>query len=395
MTSIVKKSALQQRKKNTTRAWIVAFYCAMFISMLVLVVLIVEIVDDSFGFVGVQADRSAQEVLGSELKDATDAQVLEAIKDNITSGLYRRFDTEKPMAERTRAELDIIFIQRVIKERIEMAWSLSESILKRKEIQAAAEEEGLQLRFRSWLSVKFIVSPQSSEAEVSGIRTALFGSLYLIVIAVLFAVPLGVGAALYLEEYATKTRLNRLIQVNIYNLAGIPSIVYGLLGLAVFVRLLEPITRGRTILSAGLTLGLMCLPIIIINSQEALRAVPNSLRYSSYGLGATKWQTIWHHVLPYSFERILTGVILAVSRAIGETAPLVVVGAATFISVDPAGIFSKFTALPIQIYQWASRPQKIYQNTAAAAAAVLVIMVLALNVALVIMRNHLSKQEKL
>lgn len=236
------------------------------------------------------------------------------------------------------------------------------------------------------------MSPQSSEADISGIRTALIGSLLIIIIAIVFSVPVGVATALFLEEYARTNRANRLIQINIYNLAGIPSIVYGLLGLVLFVRMLEPLTQGRTILSAGLTLGLMCLPIIIINSQEAIRAVPNSLRYSSYGLGATKWQTVWHHVLPYSAERILTGVILAISRAVGETAPLVVVGAATFISVDPTGIFSRFTALPIQVYQWASRPQQIYQHTAAAAVVVLIVL---LNISLFIVRNHLAKQDKL
>ena len=175
---------------------------------------------------------------------------------------------------------------------------------------------------------------------------------------ILLAFPLGVGAAIYLEEYATDNWLNRIDQTNINNLAGVPSIVYGILGLAIFVRTLEPLTsgqifglvdpstaNGRTVLAAGLTLGLLVLPIIIINAQEAIRAVPQSLRNASYGLGATKWQTVWSHVLPNAIPGILTGTILAISRAIGETAPLVVVGASTAISFDPASPFSKFTTL--------------------------------------------------
>ncbi len=180
---------------------------------------------------------------------------------------------------------------------------------------------------------------------------------------------MGWGRPFYLEEYAENNWLNRLIETNINNLAGVPSIIYGLLGLAVFVRMLEPLTsgklfgvadattaNGRTVLSAGLTLGLLILPLIIINAREAIRAVPSSLRQASLGLGATQWQTIWNHVLPTALPGILTGAILSVSRALGETAPLVVIGASTFIVVDPDGPFAKFTTLPIQIYQWTSTP---------------------------------------
>ncbi len=184
-----------------------------------------------------------------------------------------------------------------------------------------------------------------------------------------------------------------------------PSIIYGMLGLAIFVRMLEPLTsgamlgvtdptvaNGRTILSAGLTLALLILPLLIINSQEAIRAVPRSLRQASYGLGATKWQTIWHHVLPSALPGILTGNILAISRAIGETAPLVVIGASTYIVMDPNGPFSKFTTLPIQIYQWTSRPQAEFRNIAAAAIIVLLVMLLTLNAAAVLLRNRYTRR---
>jgi phosphate transport system permease protein len=212
-----------------------------------------------------------------------------------------------------------------------------------------------------------------------------------------------VGAAVYLEEYAADNQLNRLIQTNINNLAGVPSIVWHP-GLTILVRL-EPLTsgsifgygdpttaNGRTVLSAGLTLGLLVLPIVIINAQEAIRAVPQSLRKASYAVGATKWQTVRAHVLPNAMSGILTGTILAVSRAFGETAPLVVIGASTAINFDPPSPFSKFTTLPIQIYQWTARPQDEFRALAAAAILVLLIMLLALNATAILLRNRYSQR---
>jgi phosphate transport system permease protein len=231
------------------------------------------------------------------------------------------------------------------------------------------------------------------------------GSLWIVAITLVFSFPVGVGSAVYLEEYASDNRMNRLIQTNINNLAGVPSIIYGMLGLAIFVRALEGFSsgawfgvgeattaNGRTIVAAGLTLGLLILPIIIINAQEAIRAVPRSLRQAGLALGATKWQTTRAHVLPNALPGILTGTILAVARALGETAPLVVVGASTFITTDPSGPFSKFTALPIQIFQWTSRPQDEFRNIAAAAILVLLVMLLTLNATAVILRNRYARR---
>ena len=221
-------------------------------------------------------------------------------------------------------------------------------------------------------------------------------------LSVIFALPIGIGAAIYLEEYASHGRLQRLIQSNIDNLAGVPSIVYGMLGLAIFVRSLERFTsgaafgvtagNGRTILSAALTMALLILPILIINAQEAIRAVPGSLRQASYGLGATRWQTIWSHVLPNALPGILTGAILAISRAVGETAPLIVIGASTFITLDPQGPFSMFTVLPIQIYNWTTRAQGEFHNLAAAAIVVLLALLLSMNAAAIYLRNRFSKR---
>jgi phosphate transport system permease protein len=260
----------------------------------------------------------------------------------------------------------------------------------------------VRYKWRAWFSWKFITSPASDKPEIAGVRTAVLGSIWLVAITVLFAVPVGVGAAIYLEEFAKPTRLNDFIQTNINNLAGVPSIIYGMLGLAILVRLLEPITsgslfgvgapNGRTIMSAGLTLGLLTLPVVIISSQEAIRAVPNSLRNAGLGLGATKWQTVRSQVLPVAIPGIMTGTILAVARAIGETAPLILVGAASFITVSPNGPFSQFTALPIQIFQWTSFPQEEWRHLAAAASLVLLVLLLTLNAVAVVLRNRYSRR---
>ncbi len=385
------------------------------------------------------------------------------------------------------------------------------------------EESGCRtelIRYQSWLDADFLRTPMSSVPAQAGIRTAILGSILMMVIVIVVSLPLGVGTALYLEEYANRSFISRLIETNVRTLAGVPSIIYGLLGLFIFVRALAPVTsgivfglnvetreaedaivaiqnslgfddlyevnedgdyvgvnedgslsaeesqdllstflrlgnvgpsnlygsisrqvaesnirsalgiegeipfesdaeitledgtvitvaqfnelvrgleqfasftvNGRTILSASLTLALLILPIVIINAQEALRAVPFAVREASYGLGATKWQTIWRTVLPQSIPGIMTGMILAVSRAVGETAPLIVVGASTFILTDPSGPFSKFTVLPIQIYQWTARPQAQFQFIAAAAIIVLLTLVLVLNALAIYLRNRYS-----
>lgn len=443
----------------------------------------------------------------------------------------------------------------VVQLQIVESWPLFDTIFNYDLIQAEAAEkhpDAELVRFYSWLSADFISTPMSSVPAQAGIRTALFGSLYMMALVILVSLPIGVGAAIYLQEYATDNWVNRIIETNVRNLAGVPSIIYGMLGLAVLVRLFAPITagqvfgfnmpetsearvysivagvvgyedmpplvfpilaeglqtnelnrllngfsqdqleqftaplneaqfaaledrvpdldlpapdaantveneaqltadeaqrlvdvffgfrqprlidtgqpsretfenavraavdldrlneaefdalvtqleqyarvtiNGRTILSAALTLALLILPIIIINAQEALRAVPYTLREASYGLGATKWQTIWRSILPSALPGIMTGTILAVSRAVGETAPLIVVGASTFILTDPSSPFSKFTALPIQIYQWTARPQDQFRDIAAAAIIVLLVVMLTLNAIAIILRNRYS-----
>jgi phosphate transport system permease protein len=241
----------------------------------------------------------------------------------------------------------------------------------------------------SRLSWQFLTSYPSRRAAQAGIFPALVGSLYVILLTAALAIPVGVAAAIHLEEYGGKGRLARLIEINIANLAGVPSIIYGLLGLGLFVRVMG---LGRSVLAGACTLALLALPVVILSTREALRAVPKSLREGSYALGATRWQTIWHQVLPAAFPGVLTGLILALSRAIGETAPLITIGALTYVPFAPDGIWSPFTVLPIQIFNWVSRPQAAFAENAAAGIVVLLLLLLAMNATAIALRDRLQRR---
>jgi phosphate transport system permease protein len=283
----------------------------------------------------------------------------------------------------------------------------------------------------SWLTWSFLTSYDSRHPENAGVLAGLWGSFWLVSLATVLAVPVGVGAAIFLEEYQTKGWLRTLIEINLSNLAGVPSIVYGILGMAVFVRMFGvfqrdpkllqislivtkvdiPLPFGRTVLSGAMTLTLLILPIVIVASREALRAIPSSIRHASYALGATHWQTIRHVVLPVAVPGIVTGVILAVARAVGETAPLLMIGAAVFLARTPGGIespvdvvrnphglleapFDNFTALPIQIYNWVSRPEAEYRHVAAAAILVLLAVLQVFNIAASLARSRMRRQAR-
>ena len=389
--------------------WHVLFQASTVLGILALIALVLNIINGAFGYVAYEArvDPDTLAVDGVPLTDQSKEQLVALLQSTLSSGAYNKLENEKPFADRSREEVYQLIVERIIRPEVVQVWNLWPSLTQADEIQAtlATEHPDAELDFVSWFSPDLVSRPQTSEPFTAGVRTAIFGSLWTILFTILLAFPIGVGAAIYLEEYAADTWLNRLIQTNINNLAGVPSIVYGILGLAIFVRTLEPLTsgevfglvnattaNGRTVLSAGLTLGLLVLPIIIINAQEAIRAVPRSLRNASFGVGATKWQTVWSHVLPNAMPGILTGTILAISRAIGETAPLVVVGASTAISFDPNSPFSKFTTLPIQIYQWTSRPQDEFRSLAAATILVLLVLLLSLNASAVLLRNRFSRK---
>jgi phosphate transport system permease protein len=242
------------------------------------------------------------------------------------------------------------------------------------------------------LSIDFLTSfPSRIFPERSGVESAIWGTLYLMVICAVIVVPLGVATAVYLEEYADRDRWwNRTIEVNIQNLAAVPSVVYGILGLAFIVR--GPLSLGRTLLAGGITLGLLVLPVVIIVAREAIRAVPPSIREGSLALGATQWQTIWKQVLPGSIAGIATGVILSLSRAIGETAPLLVIGAAVNPRFNPDGLGSAFTALPIQIFSWTQDPNREFVDLAAGAIIVLMIVLLLMNSVAILLRNRYEQK---
>ena len=397
------------KRNRKAKIWKNIFRVSTVIGIIFLTLLLVKISNDSFGYVALEYEINpeALSINGIPLEELPQEEYVRILEENLTKGRLRTLNKEQPLNERNSADLYNLVVEEVVELKVARTWNLYSSLFHEQEIENYVNENlpDAKLEFRRWLNKSFITSPQSSDALYAGIRTAILGSLWIISIAMLVAFPMGIGAAIYLEEYAKgkESLINRTIQVNINNLAGVPSIIYGILGLAVFVRSLEPLTsgsifgvvdpttaNGRTIFAAGLTMALLILPVIIINAQEAIKAVPNSLREASYGLGGTKWQTVWHHVLPNAIPGILTGTILSLSRVIGETAPLIVIGASTYIVYDPTSIFSKFTTLPIQIYQWTARPQAEFRNIAAAAIITLLIILLSINALAIYLRNRYS-----
>jgi phosphate transport system permease protein len=403
------EAAKLSKRNFMGRIWQIVFTSSTLVGIVALSALLLNIVNSAFGYVAIENEVSPESLTknGVTIEEMSKEDLVIVIGENVSKGLMRRFESEMPWDERSRQDVYNIVLERVVEPKPVAQWTLFESLFKVGMIQQEMAEKYSEadLIFKSWITPSFITSPQSSNAFNAGVRTAILGSLWTIFIAIIFSFPIGIGAAIYLEEYAQDNFINRVIQTNINNLAGVPSIIYGILGLALFVRVLNYVTsgaafgygdpavaNGRTILSAGLTLGLLILPLIIINAKEAIKAVPNALRQASYGMGATRWQTIWNHVLPSALPGILTGTIMAISRAIGETAPLVVVGASTFITFDPDGPFSKFTTLPIQIYQWTARPQDVFRNIAAGAILVLLVMLLSMNAIAVFLRNRYSRR---
>ncbi len=408
-------------RQRRGKVWQTLMLISTIIGIVVLIMLGFNIVNDAFGGIAVQEVVEVETLTGGpQLDELGQAELIAILEANLRSRVLRNLEKEQPLTERSEEDLRELILAEIVKPEVVDIYPLSEFLFNRAAIKAELAERfpRAELQFKSWLNWNFIVSPMSSDPLQAGIRTAILGTLWLLFLTMLIAFPLGVGAAIYLEEYKSDKpfdernpvgravnqfiqRAAGLIETNIYNLSGVPSIIYGILGLAIFVRALEAITsgsifaggdttaNGRTIISAALTMALLILPVVIISSQEAIRAVPGSLRQASYGLGATKWQTVWNVVLPNALPGILTGTILAISRAIGETAPLIVIGASTFIVTDPENIFSKFTVLPIQIYNWTARPQEAFRAIAAAAIIVLLIILVTLNAAAITLRNYL------
>lgn len=242
-----------------------------------------------------------------------------------------------------------------------------------------------------WLSWTLVSSYPSRTPEKAGVLSALVGSLWLIGLTAFFSIPTGIGAAIYLEEYSSNTWWKKLVQLNIANLAGVPSIVYGILGLGLFVRAMA---LDRSVIAGALTLTLVVLPIVILSTQEALRAVPSTIRNASYALGATRWQTVWNQVLPAALPGVMTGVILAIARALGEAAPLVAVGAAAYVAFVPQSLSDEFSALPLQIFNWAERPQEEFHGLASAAIVVLLAVLILMNTGAVLVRAKYGRRIK-
>ncbi len=393
------------QRHRISRFWRSSFFLSTTIGIISLIILLASIINQAFGFVIVENKVDPSSLASVPLEDLDREELIRILQENVSINRFKTIQRDNPVDKLSQNELVDLLTSEVIKPTTMKSYFLIPSLTNKAEIIRTQQEQfpDAVVQFRSWLTLRFLADPLSTNPDTTGIRTALFGSLWIILVTIGFAFPVGIGAAIYLEEFSSNNLLSRIIKTNIDNLAGIPSIVYGLLGLAVFVRTLNQITsgafmgvdqsNGRTILSAALTMSLLILPLLIINAQEAIRAVPSSLRQASYGLGATRLQTIWHHVLPSALPGILTGTILAVSRAIGETAPLILVGASSFINKDPSGLFSNFTVLPIQIYNWTTRPQAEFRNVAAAAILVLLVVLLALNTSAILLRNRFSKNK--
>ncbi|NCC30634.1 MAG: phosphate ABC transporter permease PstA [Chloroflexia bacterium] len=419
----VKQNVASRQQRG--KLWQASLIISVFVGLTVLLLLAWNIANDAFGGIAVQEAVEIETLTGGrELEALTQPELVAILEANLRSRVLGNLNREQPLVERDADNLIEVILLEIVKPEVVGTYKLAEFLFNRAEIEAQLAQDfpRAELEFKSWLRWDFIISPMSSNPIFAGVRTALLGTLWLLGLTILIAFPLGLGAAIYLEEYQsdkifderkpTGRFLNRIIEritgiisTNIYNLSGVPSIIYGMLGLAIFVRALEVFTsgsffganegttaNGRTIISAALTMSLLVLPVVIISSQEAIKAVPSTLRQASLGLGATKWQTIWKIVLPNALPGILTGTILAISRAIGETAPLIVVGASTFIVTDPTSIFSKFTVLPIQIYNWTSRPQDEFRAIAAAAIIVLLILLLSLNATAILLRNYLRSR---
>lgn len=430
----------------------VVFLGMLLMAVLALATLLYTIVNDAFGLVAVVNARNPQDVVAdlgydpatTNLNDLPKEELVGVLESTISSGVGRRMEREQRFfadrlvfesqetwdeicaeadapegctaAPRDQANVFALVNERVVQPDVIAMEDLVPSLLDPEGFQQRVLDtfetnperfgdytaDQVVFEWRAWLNPTFLRSPPSATPEIAGIRTAILGTVWLMAITLAFAVPVGVGAAIYLEEFARPSRFNDFVQTNIANLAGVPSIVYGMLGLAIFVRTLEPVSSGalfgtgtdtgRTVLAGGMTMGLLILPVVIISAQEALKSVPGSLRHAGLALGATRWQTVRSQVLPVALPGILTGVILSVARAIGETAPLLLAGAATFITLEPDGPFSRYTALPIQIFEWAKFPQDEFRRIAAAAIIVLLVLLLTLNAAAVILRNRYSRR---
>lgn len=398
MDSSKKKLSLTpdlQVQKRHSRGRVFATLCAIatWIGVAMLVVLLFDVFTDSTGWVFSRADRDPR-LFEMKLQNEPGFEEMARQKD---PGLFSKMEA-KVKARSRRADargepLTQAEIEEIEMEVIHSAYMTDPLYYEKFEMEPAFGE---RMQVVGGIVYDVLWNFASRYPSKAGFKAAIVGSLWLLVFTALFAIPIGVSAAVYLEEYATKNRINRFIEVNISNLAGVPSIVYGILGLAVFVRGfgIEGWGLGRSVLAGALTMSLLILPVIIIAAREAIKAVPDSIRQGAYGLGATRWQTVRHHILPVALPGILTGVILAMSRAIGETAPMIMIGALSYVAFTPEHPLDDFTVLPIQIYNWVSMPQEEFHLLAACGILVLLIVLLLMNSVAIYIRHRAQRSLK-
>jgi phosphate transport system permease protein len=384
----------RRNRKNSLAG--VLLHVGAIVSLLSVVILLLSVLNNAFGLVLLEYATQPDRVYGtSDPKTLERSRLEEILSKHLTERQIRQVNVERPIAERDADDLLGLIDRLVLAPHILEAWTLEESLFQQDSIyRIHSSRPGTVLQFRSWLSRDFLTAPQHRVPQFAGIRTALLGSLWILAVITVVALPVGLGTAIYLEEYAHPERwYNRLIELNIESLAGVPSVIFGLLGLAIFVPALAPLGGdGRNVLSAGLTLSILVLPVVITESRVALREVPGSLRLAGISLGASRWQTLRYHLLPASMGRIVSAMILALSRAFGEAAPLIVLGTSAFLSSDPVSLFSRAITLPVQVFQWTLRPQSQFRNSAAAAIIVLLVLSLLLNGSAALVAHRSSKR---
>lgn len=390
-------------RRRTGLFWTSVVTLVAAIAAVMIVWFVLGIVNDAAGYILVSYQRTPPENRASLDREARIA----LLQAEASAGVLRRIESEEPLQTRSAAELDRLLEQFVFQPEVVRTWTLFESVTRHDAILAAAEEvPSGELRFHSWITPSFLVEPLDRRPLVTGIRTALLGSIWIVALSMVIAFPVGVATALFITEYAQDGRFARFVRANVETMASVPSIIYGILGLALFVRTMGSVTSGaaiglgdgstagRTILSAGLTLAVLVLPAIIINARDILEGVPTGYREACFAVGARRSTIVVRRILPSVSGQLVTVLFLAISRVIGETAPLLVVGAAAFITVDPSGIFSRFTSLPTQIFFWSARPQGASGNLAAAAMIVLMVLSIGLNVVFVFIKRTFESRAR-
>lgn len=388
--SLLSRSRSKQLRGRHMRARVFAWVCACatWIGVVMLITLLLDVLLDSTGWIYGRIDRDPR--MFALLAESSPDFLASAKEQDpgLFSAIEKKVNSRARKLERDGGALTDEQIAGIEQDVLHSKYSKDETYFEQFEMHPRTSQRFTVL---GAMLNDLLTNFPSRHPTKAGIKSALVGSIWLLVFTALFAIPIGIAAAVYLEEYAPRNRLNRFIEVNIANLAGVPSIVYGILGLAIFVRWMA---LGRSVLAGAATMSLLVLPVIIIAAREAIKAVPDSIRQGAYALGATRWQVVRHHVLPAALPGVLTGVILAMSRAIGETAPMIMIGALSYVAFVPQGPMDDFTVLPIQIFNWISMPQHEFHMLGACGILVLLALLLAMNSVAIYIRQRAQRNIK-